>query len=223
VGKCADFLFEVVFFLLGLLIPTRNLFKKQDGVPANSQLHRIQYCSDAFIFLMGLWFLVYEGRNCFARGVVGNVELMETAFVPGIRGWELFSSMAFWGGGECGASWKHHLFLECEGENCFPRWPSGAVGNFVFLGSSVCSWNMRVGVALLKGWLGRQGCRSFRRWLGVVGTLVLIETSFVPGMRGRELFSSMAFWGGGQCCVSWKQRLFLEYEGGSCFAQGLVG
>jgi hypothetical protein len=42
-------------------------------------------------------------------------------------------------------------------------------------------------------------------------------------MRGRELFSSMAFWGGGEFVVSWKQRLFLEYEGGSCFAQGLVG
>ena len=121
-GKCAEFVFEAVFFLLGLLIPTRNLLKKQDGVPANSQLHRIQYCSDAFIFLMGLWFLVYEGRNCFARGVVGNVELMETAF-----------------------------FLEYEGGNCFPRWPSGVVGNFVFLGNSVCSWNMRVGVVLLKG------------------------------------------------------------------------
>jgi hypothetical protein len=29
--------------------------------------------------------------------------------------------------------------------------------------------------------------------------------------------------GGGQLHVSWKQHSFLEYEGGSCFAQGLVG
>jgi hypothetical protein len=29
--------------------------------------------------------------------------------------------------------------------------------------------------------------------------------------------------GGGEFVVSWKQRLFLECEGGSCFAQGLVG
>ena len=86
--------------------------------------------------------------------MVGNLEFMDTALVPGMRGWELFSSLAFWGGGEFGASWKQHLFLECEGGNSFPRWPSGVVENCMFLGNSIRSWNMRVGVVFLNGWLG---------------------------------------------------------------------
>ena len=86
--------------------------------------------------------------------MVGNLEFTDTALVPGMRGWELFSSLAFWGGGELGAFWKQRLFLECEGVNCFPRWPFGVVENSLFLGNSICSWNMRVGIVLLNGWFG---------------------------------------------------------------------
>jgi hypothetical protein len=94
--------------------------------------------------------------------------------------------------------------------NCFARYPVG-VGEFGVHGHSICSWNARVGIVFLVGLLGR-----WRTWC-------FLETAFVLGMRGCELFSSMAFWGGGELLVSWKQHLFLECEGGRCFAQGPVG
>jgi len=107
---------------------------------------------------------------------------METAFVPGMRGWELFSSMAFWGGGEFRASWKQHLFLEYEGGNCFAQWLVRLVGRSKFPamasgggdigdnGNSICSWNARAGIVFLDGLLG---------WWGIC---CFLEAAFVPGI-----------------------------------------